>query len=60
MCPTMPITHDSVKLMNAMTNQRRSDESPLKRGVLLRARSLTEISGEFSHQKQQSAEVRTM
>ncbi len=43
--------------MNAMANQRRSDESPLKRGV---ARSLTEFSGEFSHQKQQSAEVHTM
>ncbi len=37
--------------MNVMANQMRSDESPLKP---------TEFSGEFSYQKQQSAEVRTM
>ncbi len=29
-----PITHDSVELMNATTNQRRSDESSLKHAVL--------------------------
>ncbi len=33
-CALQPITHDSVELMNAVANQRRSDESLLKRGVL--------------------------
>ncbi len=45
-----PITHDSVELMNATTNQRRSDESSLKHAVL--------FTGELSHQKQQSADER--
>ncbi len=29
-CALQPITHDAVELMNAMNNQRRSDESSLK------------------------------
>ncbi len=41
-------------ILNAKANQRHSDESSLKRGVLFTC-SLTE----FSHHKQQSADVRT-
>ncbi len=39
-----PITHDSAELINAMTNQRHSDESLLKRLSFVHcARSLTEF-----------------
>ncbi len=51
-----PITNDSVKLMNVMANQRHSDKSLLKHNVLFTC-SLTELSGEFSHQKKQSSDV---
>ncbi len=47
------ITRDSVELMNAMTNQRRSDESSLKcRRFCHSLADWIRLSGEFSYQKQ--------
>ncbi len=50
MLRVITITHDYDEFMNAMANQRRSDESLMKN---------TRVSL-FSHHKQQSADLRPM